>query len=58
MAALQQLLDCRIGSWYPQFARVTFKTVLLPLPQPVVDWLVSDGLHLAPDTQAVSCDPL
>lgn len=54
MAAQQQLLDCQISRWYPQFQRVTFRTVLVPLPQPVLDWLVSDGLHLAPDTQAVS----
>ena len=58
MAALQELLDCRISAWYPQFARVTFKTALLPLPQPVLDWLVSDGLHLPADSQAVSLELL
>ena len=53
MAAVQQLLDCMVSSWYPRFARATFKTVLVPLPQPVLDWLVADGLHLPEDTQAV-----
>ncbi|EFN57174.1 hypothetical protein CHLNCDRAFT_21599, partial [Chlorella variabilis] len=52
MAGVQELLDCMISSWYPRFQRVTFKTVILPLPQPVLDWLVSDGLHLPPDSQA------
>lgn len=50
---VQELLACQISSWYPAFARVTFKTAILPLPPPVADWLVSDGLHLAPDSQAV-----
>lgn len=53
MAGVQQLLDCMISSWYPNFQRTTFKTVILPLPQPVLDWLVSDGLHLPDDSQAV-----
>ena len=50
---VQALVDCMIGNWYPTFSRVTFKTVILPLPQPVLDWLVSDGLHVEADTQAV-----
>ncbi|KAL4425346.1 hypothetical protein ABPG75_009362 [Micractinium tetrahymenae] len=52
MAGVQQLLDCMISSWYPTFQRATFKTVILPLPQPILDWLVSDGLHLPDDSQA------
>lgn len=51
---VQELLACQISAWYPAFARVTFKTAILPLPPAVADWLVSDGLHLAPDSQAVS----
>lgn len=50
---LQQLLDCRISAWYSRFACVTFRTVVLPLPQPVADWLVADGLHLPEGNQAV-----
>lgn len=57
MAGVQQLLDCMISSWYPQFERVTFKTALLPLPPPVLEWLVSDGLQLPEDSQAVSAEP-
>ena len=53
MSGVQELLDCQIANWYPRFQRVTFKTVILPLPQPVLDWLVSDGLHLPADSQAV-----
>ena len=54
MSGVQELLDCQIANWYPRFQRVTFKTVILPLPQPVLHWLVSDGLHLPADSQAVS----
>ena len=53
---VQELLACQISAWYPAFARVTFKTVVLPLPAAVADWLVADGLHLAPDSQAVSAE--
>ncbi len=55
---VRDLLAFQISSWYPAFARVTFKTVILPLPPAVTDWLVSDGLHLAPDSQAVSREML
>ena len=55
---VRDLLAFQISSWYPAFARVTFKTVILPLPPAVTDWLVSDGLHLAPDSQAVSTEVL
>ena len=58
MSGVQELLDCQIANWYPRFQRVTFKTAILPLPQPVLDWLVSDGLHLPADSQAVSNDAL
>lgn len=54
MAGVQELMDCMISNWYPRFAKVSFKTVILPLPQPVLDWLVSDGLRLPADNQAVS----
>lgn len=53
MAGVQQLLECMISNWYPSFQRATFKTVILPLPKSVLDWLVSDGLHLPDDSQAV-----
>jgi hypothetical protein len=54
MAAVQELVDCMISNWYSRFQRATFRTILIPLPQPVVDWLVSDGLHMPADSEAVS----
>lgn len=49
----QALLDCAIQSWYEAFKAVTFRSVLLPLPQEFLDWLVSDGLYLPEDSEAV-----
>lgn len=49
----QALLDCMIQSWYATFKDVTFRSVLLPLPQEFLDWLVSDGLYLPEDSEAV-----
>jgi hypothetical protein len=54
MSGVHELLDCQIANWYPRFQRVTLKTVILPLPQPVLDWLVGDVLHVPADSQAVS----
>ena len=48
------LACCRVSAWLPLFRGVTFKTVLLPLPQEFVDFLVADGVHLAEDSEAVS----
>ena len=48
------LAACAISSWYPAFRHVTFKTVLIDLPQDFLDYLVADGVHLAEDSEAVS----
>ncbi len=43
-----------ISSWYPRFQQVTHRTIILPLPQSFLDWLLSDSIHLPEDAMAVS----
>ena len=52
---LQRALDCSeleacsIHQWQPTLRRVTIRTVLLRLPQPVVAYLTADGPLFLPD---------
>ena len=46
--------NCSFSAWYPSFEKVTFKSVVLPLPQDVVAYLSPEednGLFLP-----VECD--
>ena len=42
---------CSIAAWYDAHKNVTFKTVLVPLPVPFVEWLRSDGPCVLPRTK-------
>jgi len=39
---------CSIDNWYSQFKKVTFKTVILPIPNEVLTYLKSDGSIILP----------
>ena len=39
---------CSIDQWYPLFKKVTFKTIILPLPNEVLEYLRSDGSLILP----------
>ena len=39
---------CSIDHWYPLFKKVTFKTIILPLPNEVLEYLRSDGSLILP----------
>ena len=42
---------CSIAAWYDAHKNVTFKTILVPLPAPFVEWLRSDGPCVLPRTK-------
>ncbi|CAN6617611.1 translation initiation factor eIF2 assembly protein [Trichomonascus vanleenenianus] len=49
-ATKQQILNCMYSSWHDQYRQHTPKSaVLKPLPQPFIDYLLSDGLVLPRD---------
>ena len=39
---------CSIDNWYQLFRKVTFKTIVLPIPNEVLDYLKSDGSLILP----------
>ena len=51
---IQQLLNCQISKWSPQFRQVTYKTKLIDLPADFVDYLTADGIFLPEGSAAVS----
>eukprot|EP00064_Thunnus_orientalis_P005707 superscaffoldBa00000571_g5721 len=39
----EQVVNCQFSVWYPIFKKHTIKSVILPLPQNVIDYLLDDG---------------
>ncbi|XP_005993898.1 translation initiation factor eIF2 assembly protein [Latimeria chalumnae] len=39
----EQVLNCQFSVWYPLFKKLTIKSVILPLPKNVIDYLQDDG---------------
>ncbi|XP_026523429.1 cell division cycle protein 123 homolog [Notechis scutatus] len=39
----EQMLNCQFSSWYPHFKKQTIRSVILPIPQNVKDYLLDDG---------------
>ena len=44
----EDVIWCSIENWYHMFKKVTFKTVILPIPNEVLDYLKSDGTLILP----------
>lgn len=54
MVTKEELLRCSIRHWYSQYESHTFPTILVPLPEEFVSWLLEDGLFLPASNSAVS----
>ena len=39
---------CSIENWYPEFNKLTFKTIILPIPNEVLNYLKSDNSLILP----------
>ncbi|XP_071753078.2 translation initiation factor eIF2 assembly protein isoform X1 [Centroberyx gerrardi] len=39
----EQVVNCQFSVWYPIFKKHTIKSLILPLPQNVIDYLLDDG---------------
>ncbi|XP_072327103.1 translation initiation factor eIF2 assembly protein isoform X1 [Scyliorhinus torazame] len=39
----EQVLSCQLPAWYPLFRKLTIRSIILPLPQNVIDYLLDDG---------------
>uniref|UniRef100_A0A672H449 Translation initiation factor eIF2 assembly protein n=1 Tax=Salarias fasciatus TaxID=181472 RepID=A0A672H449_SALFA len=52
----EQVVNCQFSVWYPIFKKHTIKSLILPLPQNVIDYLLDDGTLVTPSippTQSV-----
>lgn len=45
----EQVVNCQFSVWYPLFKKHTIKSLILPIPQNVIEYLLDDG------TLVVSC---
>ncbi|NP_001087878.1 cell division cycle protein 123 homolog [Xenopus laevis] len=39
----EQVLNCQFGQWYPTFKKFSIRSVIIPLPENVKDYLLDDG---------------
>ncbi|XP_041059425.1 cell division cycle protein 123 homolog [Carcharodon carcharias] len=52
----EQVLSCQLSAWYPLFKKLTIRSIILPLPQNVIDYLLDDGtLVVSGRNEAPSC---
>ncbi|XP_072097931.1 translation initiation factor eIF2 assembly protein isoform X1 [Mobula birostris] len=52
----EQVARCQFSIWYPLFRQHTIRSVVLPLPQNVIDYLMDDGtLVVSGRTEVPSC---
>lgn len=57
MSSHQGLIECAISSWYDRFQGCTFRSVLVPVPESFLAWLLQDGVALEEASEAVSVSP-
>ncbi|KAE8616538.1 hypothetical protein XENTR_v10008831 [Xenopus tropicalis] len=39
----EQVLNCQFSQWYPRFKKLSIRSVVIPLPENVKDYLLDDG---------------
>ncbi|KAM6437236.1 translation initiation factor eIF2 assembly protein [Liasis olivaceus] len=53
----EQVFNCQFSSWYPHFKSQTIRSIILPIPQNVKDYLLDDGTLVVSgreDSQTIS----
>eukprot|EP00249_Psilotum_nudum_P016589 c25897_g1_i1 orf=90-1502(+) len=48
-----ELLQCQIHRWYPHFHSISIPTIIHPLPESFIFYLLEDGLFLPPSSEAM-----
>ncbi|KAK9792491.1 hypothetical protein WJX73_008072 [Symbiochloris irregularis] len=49
----RQVAACQFGQWYPTFEKLTFKSVIIDLPEEVIEHLLQDGVYVAASSRAL-----
>uniref|UniRef100_A0A8C6UIU3 Translation initiation factor eIF2 assembly protein n=1 Tax=Neogobius melanostomus TaxID=47308 RepID=A0A8C6UIU3_9GOBI len=50
----EQVVHCQFSVWYPIFKKHTIKSLILPLPQNVIDYLLDDGTLVWSDDETTT----
>uniref|UniRef100_A0A3P9K6K6 Translation initiation factor eIF2 assembly protein n=1 Tax=Oryzias latipes TaxID=8090 RepID=A0A3P9K6K6_ORYLA len=50
----EQVVNCQFSAWYPIFKKHTIKSLILPLPQNVIDYLLDDGTLVWSDDETTT----
>ena len=45
---VDDVMNCSFPSWYPAFEKITIPSLILSIPQPVLDYLQEDGELVLP----------
>uniref|UniRef100_A0A672SD35 Translation initiation factor eIF2 assembly protein n=1 Tax=Sinocyclocheilus grahami TaxID=75366 RepID=A0A672SD35_SINGR len=48
----EQVVNCQFSVWYPLFKKHTIKSLILPIPQNVIDYLLDDGTLVVSGSQS------
>ena len=49
---VEDVLTCSFSRWYPTLKKTTFRSVIIPLPQEFIDYLLADNLVLPKNASA------
>lgn len=50
-----EILACQFTSWYPEFRSVTIRSIIIPLEDAFIRFILSDGIKLPSGTNVSSC---
>uniref|UniRef100_A0A8C2DJK2 Translation initiation factor eIF2 assembly protein n=1 Tax=Cyprinus carpio TaxID=7962 RepID=A0A8C2DJK2_CYPCA len=50
----EQVVNCQFSVWYPLFKKHTIKSLILPIPQNVIDYLFDDGTLVWTDDETTT----
>uniref|UniRef100_A0A673K8A1 Translation initiation factor eIF2 assembly protein n=1 Tax=Sinocyclocheilus rhinocerous TaxID=307959 RepID=A0A673K8A1_9TELE len=50
----EQVVNCQFSVWYPLFKKHTIKSLVLPIPQNVIDYLLDDGTLVWTDDETTT----
>lgn len=49
----EEVLACQFKEWYPTFAKQTFRSEIIQLPEEFISFLLRDGVFLHSSSEAV-----
>ena len=49
-----EVLACQFSRWYPAYRHLTYRSIVMDLPQAFVDYLLEDGIYVPSGSEAVS----